>query len=124
MSRKRIRELADEMGQIELSTWADLDVAVGKCSKVLKELAPVKRQPFFAHVITDLYDEQSGACAICGDPLDLNRMHVDHRIPFSKGGGNERGNIQLAHPSCNQQKGSNVDARDLLSYLESRYMNL
>ena len=124
MSRKRIRELADEMGQIELSTWADLDVAIGECSNILKELAPGKRKIFFAHVITELYDEQGGTCAICHNPLDLNRMHVDHCIPFSKGGGNERGNIQLAHPSCNQQKGSNVDARELLSYLESRYMNL
>ena len=124
MSRKRIRELADEMGQIELSTWAKLDAVMEECSEVLRELASIKRRPFLAHVITELYEEQGGVCALCSDPLDLNRMHVDHRIPFSRGGGNERGNLQLAHPSCNQQKGSDVDLRDLLPYLESRYMNL
>ena len=124
MSRKRIRELADEMGQIELSTWADLNAVMEECSEVLKELAPVRRRPFFAHVITELYEEQGGACPMCKGPLDLNRMHVDHRIPFSWGGGNERGNLQLAHPSCNQRKGNDVDLRDLLPYLENRYMNL
>lgn len=124
MSRKRIRELADEMGQIELSTWEGFNAVVDECSEVLRELAPVKRRLFFNHVIMELYEEQGGICALCPDPLDLNRMHVDHRIPFSRGGGNERGNLQLAHPSCNQQKGNDVDRRDLLVYLESRYMNL
>lgn len=124
MSRKRIRELADEIGRIELSTWADLDAVMEECSDVLKELAPVRRRPFLVHVVTELYDEQGGTCAICDGPLNLNQMHVDHYIPFSRGGGNERGNLQLAHPSCNQQKGSDIDLRELLPYLEDRYMNL
>ena len=32
--------------------------------------------------------------------------------------------IQIAHLSCNRQKGHQVDPMDLLRYLEGRYLNL
>jgi 5-methylcytosine-specific restriction endonuclease McrA len=50
-------------------------------------------------------------------------VDVDHKIPFCYGGGHERTNLQLAHPSCNRSRRSSVDPRDLLRYLEDRYMN-
>jgi 5-methylcytosine-specific restriction endonuclease McrA len=123
MSRTRIRQIADEMASIEMFSWNDFWPIVEECSEILRELAPMKRRPFMAHVITELYDEQGGACAICSGSLDLTRLHVDHRIPFARGGGNERANLQLVHPRCNQRKGDFVDLRDLIPYLESRYMN-
>jgi 5-methylcytosine-specific restriction endonuclease McrA len=53
-------------------------------------------------------------------PSDVD---VDHKIPFCYGGGHERTNLQLAHASCNRSRQSSVAPRDLLRYLESRYMN-
>ncbi len=55
-----------------------------------------------------LHNRQAGKCGICGGimlshPRDL---HIDHIVPLSKGGGNEIGNLQLTHPTCNLIKGN------------------
>ncbi len=112
------------MDEIEGSLWRGLWPVVEECSEILREIAPVKRRPFMVHVINELYHEQGGICALCGELLEFGNLHVDHRIPFTWGGGNERGNLQLAHPGCNQSKSDSVDLQDLIPYLESRYMNL
>ena len=67
---------------------------------------------------------QGGFCALCSCPLDLAASHIDHRIPFCWGGGHERGNLQLAHPRCNQSKSGFVELHDLIPYLEDRVRNL
>jgi 5-methylcytosine-specific restriction endonuclease McrA len=124
MSRKRIHQIADEMGRIDSAYWEELWPVAEECSTILRELAPIKRRPFMSHVITELYGQQNGKCALCNGELKLPHLHVDHRIPFTWGGGNERENLQVAHPRCNQEKGDGVDLRDLIPYLESRCMNL
>ncbi|WP_373540358.1 HNH endonuclease [Chamaesiphon sp.] len=61
---------------------------------------------------------------MCHTELEESLIQVDHIIPFTYGGGNERTNLQLAHGKCNHQKWTNVRAWDLIEYLESQYMNL
>lgn len=124
MSRTRINEIAEEMADINRTMWDDLWPVVDECSEILREIAPIKRRRFFTQVVVELYVAQDGNCALCSRSLDLSGLHVDHRIPFSRGGGNERGNLQLAHPQCNQAKGDFADLRELIPYLESRYMNV
>lgn len=61
-----------------------------------------------------LYEKQGGLCAICGAPMPApgtRRGHkrqatLDHKIPFSWGGSNDLGNLQLAHRRCNERKGN------------------
>lgn len=50
-------------------------------------------------------------CHICGEVVDktLSGRHprgasVDHIIPISAGGSNDRGNLRLAHLSCNSSR--------------------
>jgi len=95
-----------------------------ECSQILKNVAPGRRRPWLATVVQELYRSQNGLCAICSQPLSPDDMDVDHKVPFSYGGGNERSNIQVAHSSCNRSKQAEVDPHDLLRYLEDRYMNL
>ena len=53
--------------------------------------------------------EKSKICAICGKPIvDFVDATLDHKIPLSKGGLNNRNNYQLAHKKCNQDKGSDI----------------
>lgn len=124
MSRRRVHQIADEMVRIEMACWDELWPVLEECSEILRELAPGRRRPFMVHVITEIHEEQGGLCSLCAEPLDLGHLHVDHRIPFTWGGGNERSNLQVAHPRCNQAKGDFVTPRDLIPYLESRCMNL
>ena len=55
-------------------------------------------------------------CRLCMEPLaSLEEATIDHVIPRSKGGGNNRENTQLAHLECNHRRGS----MDLAEYLAS-----
>jgi 5-methylcytosine-specific restriction endonuclease McrA len=42
-------------------------------------------------------------CWWCGEPIE-DEYHVDHRIPLSKGGKDDPGNLVIAHPKCNRSK--------------------
>lgn len=57
-----------------------------------------------------LLERDGCRCMLCREPLDPHRepVHVDHRIPRSKGGSDVRNNLQLAHPFCNQSKGNRM----------------
>lgn len=52
------------------------------------------------------------ACAICGGrETPDDPFVVDHRIPRSAGGTDDRSNLQVAHRSCNARKGAHVTNR-------------
>ena len=44
-----------------------------------------------------------GRCVQCGSTREL---HYDHKTPYSKGGENTVGNIQLLCGDCNRRKGA------------------
>lgn len=120
----RSQELKKRAQRLEEQSFYDLVAAVIENSKILKEISPVKRRPWIARVVEELYTKQGGACAICGQALEYGSHEVDHIIPHSHGGGNESTNLQLACRSCNRSKRNNVDPVALLDYLENRAMNL
>lgn len=49
-----------------------------------------------------LFEVQRGKCAACS--CKLKRYDVDHIEPLSKGGANDRKNLQLLCPTCNRRK--------------------
>jgi len=68
-----------------------------------------------------LWQTQSGHCALCSKPMLRNRFEaaharvwakqratVDHITPRSKGGSDAPENLQLAHARCNKIKGNQV----------------
>lgn len=63
-----------------------------------------------------LYEEKLGKCYICGRHMDLERKQgnylklatVDHIIPSSKGGSNEKSNCIICCGLCNQLKGDEM----------------
>src|SRR3712207_6359439 len=55
----------------------------------------------------------NGRCGVCGGRVSFSRPYrhpmeatLDHRTPLSKGGGDDRANLQIAHRRCNSRKGS------------------
>lgn len=99
--------------------WTD----VVECSELMKQLDPNQRRPWIVDVICQMYEEQAGRCALTGHPLDAS-FEVDHIVPASYGGGNERTNLRLVSRSANRMRGNRgVDPHDLLRYLEDRYQN-
>lgn len=48
-----------------------------------------------------------GICAICGKKIEKDEdATLDHIIPRSMGGATTMDNLQLAHKSCNLEKGN------------------
>lgn len=63
-------------------------------------------------------------CYLCLEEIDLKKpWHIDHLIPFSKGGSDIIENLRPTHKKCNELKGSKVInlsrlEKALLSYLK------
>ena len=123
-SRSRSSEIRDRAQKLADDAYRDFWVRVVECSEIVREIAPKRKKMWLVQVLQEKYREQNGLCPLCDDSLVFGEWEVDHDIPFCYGGGNERANIQLAHPKCNRSKGKQVNPHDLLRYLEDRYMNL
>lgn len=61
------------------------------------------------YIRKDVYDENKGICAHCGKHMDYDaEFTVDHIIPLSKGGTNERENYIALCDDCNKDKNSDI----------------
>lgn len=58
--------------------------------------------------IFELFKRDNGVCRICLKPVDQKSMSQDHIVPITKGGHDTWANSQLAHLSCNIQKGDKL----------------
>ncbi len=53
---------------------------------------------------TEVYNLDKGSCHYCGIELSVKGFHVDHKIPFSKGGKTELNNLVASCYMCNGAK--------------------
>lgn len=56
-----------------------------------------------------IYRDQRGMCAICGNPLEDN-FEIDHIKPKCIGGVTAYFNLQAVHISCNRRKGGQYES--------------
>jgi 5-methylcytosine-specific restriction endonuclease McrA len=120
----RLKSYSESAKRKEKASELELAFILQETIETLKEIAPIKRRPWIEAQLHELYSSQDGKCAICGKEIIWKQFHVDHRVPHSKGGGNEFSNLQLTHPFCNQSKSNGVPLSELLIYLEGRAMNI
>lgn len=67
--------------------------------------------------IKEIKKQQRQKCAICMALLK-NSCHIDHIVALSKGGSNDRRNIQLLCAPCNLKKGT----KDMIEVMQGRGM--
>ncbi|NBB80981.1 MAG: hypothetical protein GVY36_16305 [Verrucomicrobia bacterium] len=95
----------------------------------VKDLAHKKRKSLLK-LRRQLYGEQEGKCAECGKDLEEAQheqgspFELDHIVPFSLGGGNERSNMQLLCRECNNSKRAQFNNEELVRYYEDLLNNL
>ena len=66
--------------------------------------------------VLELLALQNHMCAACRCRIDGRKYHVDHIVPLSMGGSNDRGNLQILCAPCNLSK----NARDPVEFMQSR----
>ena len=64
-----------------------------------------KRPPIPKEVVDAVWNRDGGKCVYCGSTENL---HLDHIIPFSKGGDTSVENLQLLCQKCNLQKSNKI----------------
>lgn len=119
----RFARLAEQMGDIQRIAWDEVWLYAEDCSTIIREMPHHRRKKVAAVLISEMLEAQNGICPVCKEAIDqstLGAFHVDHVIPFSRGGGYERDNLQITHPFCNMSKGNDVDLRDWVPYLERK----
>jgi len=52
-----------------------------------------------------IYARDGGRCALCGQPVAFEAMHVDHVRPRLEGGTDDVDNLRVTHPRCNLVRG-------------------
>lgn len=67
-----------------------------------------KRRKIISKVmVRKMFSEQEGCCAYCRKDI-TGEYHVEHIVPLSGGGSNERDNLCLSCPPCNLVAGSKI----------------
>ncbi len=91
----------DEMAQIPSRAWKEWYRARG--------IDPDKRRESIPKWMRRAVIERDGyVCGLCGGAVEPGDVHVDHVIPWSRGGADHMGNLQVAHSACNIAKGAKI----------------
>ena len=64
-----------------------------------------KRTPIPKDVVDAVWNRDSGSCVYCGSS---EKLHIDHIIPFSKGGDDSLENLQILCQRCNLEKSNKI----------------
>jgi len=77
--------------------------------KLIKQAKAMKRErKIFTSLERKAVLESHGStCYLCQRPIDLKALwHIDHVVPFSKGGDDDMANLRPTHKVCNELKGT------------------
>jgi hypothetical protein len=125
---RRIRELRDEEGMQIKSHIDRPDLKPGEYILKTLERLPVIGRGISPQLRNEILERNGFTCQLCGagagDPDPFNpgrklRLHIDHIVPISQGGTNDKGNLRVLCSACNQGR-SNIQtasetARNLLA---------
>jgi 5-methylcytosine-specific restriction endonuclease McrA len=116
--QRRIRELRNEEG-MQIRSHHDLaSLKPGEYMLETLDRLPAIERSISPQLRNDILERNGFTCQQCGsgagDPDPYNpgrkvRLHVDHIIPISQGGTDDRDNLRALCSTCNQGK-SNIQA--------------
>lgn len=69
----------------------------------------------------DVFERDDYRCQMCGRTVeDGIKLHIDHIVPFSKGGSNDMDNLQVLCHECNLAKHDRMDLKRTRELLEEQ----
>ena len=125
---RRIRELRDEEGMQIRSHVDRHDLKPGEYVLESLQRIPTLGRGMSPQLRNEILERNGYTCQLCGagpgDPDPFNpsrkvRLHVDHIVPRSQGGTNDKDNLRVLCSACNQGR-SNIQtpsetARNILA---------
>lgn len=87
---------------------AHLDAKRGALVKKVVGRGKDKRRMFKGSIRATIYTRDGGVCWYCGATVKLNGAHIDHVIPWSRGGRTNAHNGVVSCAPCNTRKGAKV----------------
>jgi 5-methylcytosine-specific restriction endonuclease McrA len=126
--QRRIRELRNDEGMQIRSHNDRHDLKPGEYILVSLERDPVVARGISPQLRNEIFERNGYTCQLCGagarDPDPFNpsrklRLHIDHIVPKSQGGTDDKENLRVLCSACNQGR-SNIqtpseDAMNLLA---------
>lgn len=83
--------------------------AAKNANQVTKQIKQPMRQPIAAGLRMQVLQQDNFRCRICGASADEGaRLEVDHIVPVSRGGTNDRNNLQTLCEKCNVGKSNHI----------------
>lgn len=71
-----------------------------------KDRPRVFRQPIPQKLRRFIIERDQGVCHLCQGLVAAAELHLDHVVPWSRGGPNTAENLRVAHARCNMRKGA------------------
>lgn len=126
--QRRIRELRDEEGMQIRSHVDRHDLKPGQYLLETLVRIPAIERSISARLRNEILERNGFTCQRCGngpgdpDPTNPNRkvrLHIDHVVPISQGGTDDRSNLQVVCSACNQGRANvqapSEDARNIIA---------
>lgn len=108
---RRIRELRDQEGMQIRSHIDRHDLKPGEYVLESLERVPTLGRGISPQLRNEILERNGFTCQLCGtgpgDPDPFNptrkiRLHIDHVVPLSQGGSNDKENLRVLCSACNQ----------------------
>lgn len=112
---RRIRELRDEEGMQIRSHIDRHDLKPGQYVLETLERTPRIERGISPQLRNEILERNGYTCQLCGagprdrDPFNPKRkvrLHIDHIVPKSQGGADEKENLRVLCSACNQARGN------------------
>ena len=76
---------------------------------LFRGIAPCVRRPAIPpHMRAAVIARDGYVCQLCGGDVEPSDVHLDHVVPFSRGGPTTVKNLQVTHARCNLSKGARI----------------
>lgn len=102
---KRWVTVCDGLAQVESRAWYEWHWARGNYPGGDGDTSRPSLRP---HIRQAVMERDGLTCGLCGGDVVLEDVHIDHILPWSRGGSSELDNLQVAHSACNIAKGNRI----------------
>ncbi len=107
ITKLRLEEIVDKESNL-FSPFTDVIIQTQPPVRTdrIEQVPPHKQLPKAHTYKHEIYGKQEGKCVGCNYSIPFRNITIDHIVPISKGGTDQKENLQLLCNACNSTKGA------------------